>query len=590
MRESARPGMLAVLALNNSGLGRAWAIVLVTALMLRHYLLPQIDTFVSGVVVFSAVTAIVTILSSISSEAASQRVKHDSISGKIMNVIGYVFFVASIIPFSAPWVVAYYFPRETLYFFAAWALAGALLAELSVLVSHQVSMHGGEGPLESKKVTFVEKNQKGNVLRKVESFAHISNLPSGSKEDKQMLKRRRRKSTGPQAAGQQIYGSYERRELERFLVSEEGVRWWASFLAMQLIFVVTATFLGLVQEFVMLPMLENMRVNGELVMPQSGEVSLIHGLLNIPAWRVLFGSTAIGLLTLAMVGNGFWLTYAVGGRWLHFQKQWKFFQPMRGGKRFRSMQAVCWSLFFIYLLLSLKEVHLPIRVSLELFAKNPEVVVLVDRWHGYVTGVLATFFLDDLPAGSAPLIGIFAELFLLVSLPLYKERVDRSGQQLARLSEQEEDMLDDVLDDIVLDPNNPTAASLGIDAALLRPLPKRSEFNVPMWALVGDILRTACFSPIVIALVKPEGSLFLIGFAMIHYLQGWKPLEDYPAVHGECACVRLRIPCNICFVPFLFFLISGVLKLILDFSTISHDCLYPGLHPHLHWQTSKNWL
>ena len=50
--------------------------------------------------------------------------------------------------------------------------------------------------------------------------------------------------------------------------------------------------------------------------------------------------------------------------------------------------------------------------------------------------------------------------------------------------------------------------------------PMRSQFDVPLWELAADALRTAWLSPIILTLTKPEVTIFLIAFVFSTFVHG----------------------------------------------------------------------
>ena len=83
--------------------------------------------------------AVIIALSSIVRESSKQM----TTSHFFWDFMGGVFFIVSTLPFALPWVLAFFFPRECILFFTVWAVFGAILGEVSVLVSHKQLMKGG---------------------------------------------------------------------------------------------------------------------------------------------------------------------------------------------------------------------------------------------------------------------------------------------------------------------------------------------------------------------------------------------------------------------------------------------------------------
>jgi hypothetical protein len=76
-----------------------------------------------------------------------------------------------------------------------------------------------------------------------------------------------------------------------------------------------------------------------------------------------------GVVSTGVFCLAFWLTHTVGGRWLHFNDGWSFFQPLRGGRRFFFAQLFAWTSYAFFA--ALHYAHLQPRISALLARDGP---------------------------------------------------------------------------------------------------------------------------------------------------------------------------------------------------------------------------
>ena len=184
-------------------------------------------------------------------------------------------------------------------------------------------------------------------------------------------------------------------------MSDDGLKWWASFLAMQGTISGLAVILSLVTDLWL--------------------VKLGDSISN------LYLTSFALIMSLCMLCESFWMTYSVGGRWLHFRQQWRFFQPLQGGQSFASFQIVSWTLFFIYFLLTIEALKRPaekIMATMDHNMISTWGLALIDGFFTRVESLNRRLGLAYVPAGSAAISGVLAELLMLVSLTLFKGPLD----------------------------------------------------------------------------------------------------------------------------------------------------------------------
>lgn len=456
-----------------------WAVFL-TLVLVAERLVPELGSTIGALMIGVSLATILVILSSITRESTSQvDSTGDAATGSVFfSLLASGFFVASTFPFAIPWVLAFFFPRQCILFFTSWAILGAILNEVSVLVSFA--------------------REKGEPMRAESAAEARPDEPAG--------KRRKRKSTEQRIATLANFSLEDRKDLQEYIVSDEGLKWWAAFLAVQGTFTGVAVFLRLTVEMY----LED---------PYLVSFALI--------------------MSMCMFCESFWITYAAGGRWLHFKKQWKFFQPFYGGTTFVSMQLPAWMMFFTFMLVSLNDLRLPLKIAAEsLDPANTLPIEWIDKSiFSYIDSVVSLMQLKSLPSGTVAIAGIAAELLMLVSLPYFEGPDDKNYLR----NDEPAEVLDEVLSRICEEDesNQPqvpvdsdTTTTSSLDPSILETISiskvkrsgrsphSKSPFAVPMWELFADIARTAWLSPIVLVIVKPEVPLFLFGFISNKFLYG----------------------------------------------------------------------
>lgn len=471
-----------------------WGFVLIAILLADQYvLIPELRGVVATLLAGSSLLTVLVMLSSITRESSSTAAaaeQHDKFW--ISNLLGGAFFLVSTFPFAMPWIVAFFFPRQCLLFFSTWALFGAVIGEISVLVSRA-------------KLDAATSQAKKDLLEEKIAEAVVTASPSVSfqvteRVRPQAARKRTRKTTEQRIATVKNFTVDDRRDLEDYLVSDEGIKWWAAFLAMQGCIAGAAVFLRLIADL-FVDDLDFPVVNASLL-----------------------------LLSLCLFCESFWITYAAGGRWLHFRKQWRFFQPFKGGARFRSFQIPAWLLFFVFLFKTVSDMRPTFQIAFrELTAEGDALWGLdfVDRYFLSVGDYVSHMLMLDqiLPFGSVAICGIFAELFMMVSLPLFEGKDDAQY-----LNEVLDNALDEVLEDETVVGKAtvlPTRTEeeqmwqeIQDSMAEQQRLIAKSQFSVSFWELCADALRTAWLSPIMLTLVKPEVVLFLTGFLLTKFVHG----------------------------------------------------------------------
>jgi len=475
----------------NPGTAIFWTLLLSSILFAQH-VVPALAGVTSSLIVGGCMVSVIVALTSITREASKQ----ETPSTFAWELVGGLFFVASTVPFALPWVLAFFFPRECILFFTVWAAFGAILGEVSVLVSHKAIMKGGPNtPLAADGKSADDDDGGGPWTDSVSAPT-----ATGLDRVRPVLAKKRKRQTTDQrlAASVSQFSLDDKRELEDYLVSAEGLKWWASFLAMQGTISTFAVLLSLACDLFLLPV-----VNA-----------------SSPWWMLMTVNLAL-VMSMCMLCEAFWMSYSVGGRWLHFRQKWRFFQPFSGGQSFMSFQVVSWSLFFSYFILSMRALREPARLLVNASGTTANWDAL-EAFLGHVDALGHVLGLHYCPPGTAAVFGVVAELLMLVSLTLYKGPLD-------------ENYLDSQLDEAIAQlERNESYSSITASAAApplthdpivtelaqRRKLRLRSEFNVPLWEFCADALRTAWLSPIILTLTKPEVVLFLAGFALTKFVHG----------------------------------------------------------------------
>ena len=514
----------------------SWAAFL-GLLLLADWLVPQLRSFLSVMLVLGPFVAVLTTLSSISRDATKPAVAPSNVkrlptdsSYVASELLGGVFFAMSTIPFALPWVLAFFFPRECLLFFTAWAVFGAILNEVAVLVSHSAVMRGGNKPVPKSATPPPQPPPPANEATTTTATTTTTTSP----ERPQPTQRRKRKTTAQRLATVSNFTREDREELEEFLVSDEGLRWWSAFLGLQGTISAGGAFLALATELF---------------------------LVDRDGWEPM--TVFAMIMSTSMLMESFWMTYAVGGRWLHFRQRWRFFQPCRGGRQFSSLQALSWALFFVALLTGFRDVRPALVKGVERLGPDvsPWAFAMLDAYFlRPIEAVSRVLGLWLIPRGFGAVAGVLAELFMMVSLPLYRGElltdyleadelsptgVSESKRPLAptestetakdlddliHIVEKDEDATSPPPPGMSIKPSSETTdqvtervlveQELKASRARLKPKPLQSQFFVPLWELTADALRTAWLAPIVLTLVKPEVTLFLTGFVLAKFVHG----------------------------------------------------------------------
>ena len=462
--------------MGSAGTAIGWAVFLALILAAER-ILPELHTTISNLLFGTSVVAILVGLSAIVQESNSTTPYKpgDSYTNVVSNILGGVFFIVSTLPFSLPWVLAFFFPRQCLLFFTAWAVFGAIINEVSVLVSH----------VRMTQARSRRKKDDGDdtKLGDPEPTKTVEITPSSPQVRPEPPRPRRRKTTEQQIATVSNFTAEDRLDLEDFILSEEGLKWWAAFLVMQATISAMAVFLRL----------------------------FVDTYFTNPA--IVFFAL---IMSMCMLCEALWMTYAVGGRWLHFRRRWRFFQPLAGGQRFAAVQVVAWTLFFSFLLASLADLRAPSRFVFETYPSNvPDWMkrLMNDSVLAWFERAAETIGLSQLPRGSVALCGVVAELLMLISLPLYKDDNILNGVT---------DNHEVVVKTIPLTKGEQLLKSQEKVAELYPKNDKvpspNSNFPMPLWELAADIFRTIWLSPLVLTIVKPEVVLFLFGFILAKFV------------------------------------------------------------------------
>jgi hypothetical protein len=565
----------ALASMGNASIAFSWAFILLTLLGVST-ILPQFTQLVSVFLIIGPCIAIIITLSSItrdsakyttSSEQQLQQPNESTLSSLITDFLGGIFFVFSSFPFALPWVIAFFFPYECLLFFSAWAVFGAIINEVAVLVSHNQIMRGGLSSNQSspKSPTFSNSSTSldgsNNNLLNTSIGSNITTTSSNNNGettmDSQITKtnindsnnntqhqqtrptlpiKRKRKTTAQRLATVSNFTDEDREELEEFLVSSEGLRWWGAFLGMQ----------GMISA-------------GSVFLALAAELWLV-GQPGLESWTFFaMVMSSCGLM------ESFWMTYAVGGRWLHFRQKWRFFQPFKGGKQFVLLNSFSWFLFFTSLLTMYRDMGPSFTIiTNQIYSSHtnnnnsqPWYIHAVKRYVFDIVYFLCHIIgLNYFPRGFGAVAGVFAELILLVSLPLYKGEINEhylfastassrtlttslhhheNNQQLNQLHDELLDVTEEhenELYPITITNNNnnntdqhPKEIQEELRAARnkirkMKKSPIKSQLFVPLWEFCADALRTAWLAPIVLTLTKPEVVLFLVGFFMTKFVHG----------------------------------------------------------------------
>ncbi|KAH9261212.1 hypothetical protein BASA81_000916 [Batrachochytrium salamandrivorans] len=451
----------------------SWSLFLLVVLLADQYVLaPELRGAVATLLAGISLLTVLVILSSITRESNNGSPKERSVWAS--NLLGGVFFLASTFPFAMPWVVAFFFPRQCLWFFTTWGVFGAVIGEVGVLVSRA-------------RLDAATSKAKKDLLEGGNTN-HDDNKPIPA------LRKRTRKTTEQRIATTRNFTVDDRTDLEDYLVSDQGLKWWAAFLAMQGCISGLAVFLRLLSDVFL----------DAYAVPQA----------------------AMLLVSLSLFCESFWMTYAAGGRWLHFRKKWRFFQPFKGGARFILFQGLAWFFFFVFLLKTISDLRPVFHIAFaELAEDGMWGIDILDRYAFALGDWMAKVVLLDqiVPFGAVGLCGILAELFMMVSLPLFEGKDDHAYLQ---------EVLDSALDEVLGDEqkvslnttHKQTEAQVWEEIqqsmAQRQRLYARSQFSVSFWELCADALRTAWLAPIVLLLVKPEVVLFLSSFALTKFVDG----------------------------------------------------------------------
>ncbi len=245
------------------------------------------------------------------------------LSGVAYDVFVLSCFLVSTLPFLLPWLLVYFFPREFLLVGTAFTLTGQGISELSSLAKAAARRRAASS------VSSTGSSASGSVLG-----------PAPSQHQQLNQQMPPRPGVGP--GGENIPPSTRKGELMAYLVSPAGRGWGAAFICIETVTVGLAAALSLAWEMGLYWQLGDARRDP----------------------RVMFALVGLGTLFTTAFLQAYWLTYALGGLWLH-QPHWSFFQPLRGGWRFATLQALAWSLYALCMSLSMLKLRPVLRVALD---------------------------------------------------------------------------------------------------------------------------------------------------------------------------------------------------------------------------------
>lgn len=207
---------------------------------------------------------------------------------------------------------------------------------------------------------------------------------------------------------------------------------------------------------------------------------------DVLSYRSTLFILVLGFLSTFLYLQSFWLTYAAGGQWMNFDKDWSFYQPFEGGLVYIILQFPAWSLYGVFLSLAALRLS-PCVLHGMILAKEWELHFDVSTIEAvetflYRMGSLARWLhFHQLPTGSVGMIQLLAYLLLVVSLAQYKP----------------------------VKPTKPVSKPVITKSAVSATYDRESDN--PVMLFFNDVLRTMSLSLILFMAVKPEIVLFVTG-------------------------------------------------------------------------------
>jgi len=208
------------------------------------------------------------------------------------------------------------------------------------------------------------------------------------------------------------------------------------------------------------------------------------------SWALLFAILLLGVGSMAMFLQGFWLTYAIGGRWLHHKQGWCFFQPFRGGSQFIVLQALCWSLYGVLTSAAVDRLAPAMQISLGKDFNLP----IVSQALSMLTGLSRWTGISTLPAGTLPILFVATHFLLVLSLHTF---------------EGDESSKNDSIPSFRLRFDEKLRAAIAESTVV-----EREEKEGILISFLKDFGRSLLLMIVMIGAIKPEIVLGLIAFAV----------------------------------------------------------------------------
>jgi len=434
-------------------------------LAIRQYINPAlVDQFVSTAIALGSVSMVISFLFSVTgirketARAMLRRKKHwheanegnthisSSIQFAISSAVQDVFilscFLMSTIPFIVPWFLAYFFPFEFLCF-------AVIFTSVLEVLSQFIKLY--QAPREGK----------GSARHLLKRMSSMKSEDSFKEEDAEVRDK----------------------FLVEFLLSESGREWCGAFILLESGFVFFASLMSFVWETFL-----------------SWSLDLAHGHVDVAGlgWGIHFAIVLGGVVSTTTFLQAFWLTYAAGGRSLHFANHWRFFQPLRGGSTFIQLQLIAWTLYGICLSLSAARLAPVLTGALTYglgFESDSASVRVTSALLPAIGSAAHAFHLHRMPPGTIGMLYMMAQIAMVTSLSQYK-RVERDHGLVRKIVETKQH---------------------GICVQSL--VTEREAKEGWLLAEIRDKMRAAVLTAIIFAGLRPELTIGLISVASVHAFQ-----------------------------------------------------------------------
>ncbi|GBG34637.1 Hypothetical Protein FCC1311_110941 [Hondaea fermentalgiana] len=325
----------------------------VALLLVRHFATPvMVDRFLGTGIALSALGIVVGFLFGVTgiqeetrlSKVAQQRQNADvhkdqSSSARsvlltaLQNAVLLGCFIVSTAPFTLPWLLAYFFPFELLCFAVFFTVILEVGNQVSALCHappgadyHQDQILEGDGTAQAQE----ESTDSASVSKDTSPSEFEDKIDQTRKDEKR------------------------HKYLKAYLLSDSGREWCGAFIALECGVIGFASLLSFAWELLLVWNLSSSATD------ELGSTRHHHILQSKTKhfagldWQMSYVIVMCGVGSTSAFLQAFWLTYAAGGRWLHFANGWAFFQPLRGGPTFVFLQVVAWSLYGVCLSLSVE--------------------------------------------------------------------------------------------------------------------------------------------------------------------------------------------------------------------------------------------